>query len=243
MNGAPAGQSARRTGIDLPYIDRIWRASGEVAIDEALTPEEAFERLDPLFQTPGTRYAVEGDTLAYAKHNPAAQDKLATFTSGTLRVERGHDGTSRLLFHVKSNALLLCFLAPLLFLGFAQLMVAINAWEKADAAAVQSAEKKDADKPKVKPELHPIDKLLGAPEPEDPAKKKEKAKDKKKEKFDPTRAYVLAGLFFLIYCVGRVLEPWLLKRTLRAALSGGLEDPQTQTNRHDGGSVAQPEAC
>jgi hypothetical protein len=70
------------------------------------------------------------------------------------------------------------------------------------------------------PKLHPLDQMLGAPAPEDPAKKKkDKEKDKDKGKFDPTPAYVLAGLFFVIYCVGRVLEPWLLKRTLRAALS------------------------
>ena len=228
--------------IELPYIDRIWRASGEVAITEPLTAEEAFQRLDPLFQTPGTTYAVDGNTLHYSKHNPAAQDKLATFTSGALRVEQNMDGTSRLLFHVKSTALLMCFLAPLLFLGFGQLMVAINAWENSGAQAVETLEKKkDEDKPKAKPELHPLDKLLGAPEPEDPAKKKEKNKDKdkKKEKFDPTRAYVLAGLFFLIYLVGRVLEPWLLKRTLRAALANALDQPQAPATRHD----PQPEAC
>jgi hypothetical protein len=210
--------------VNLPYIDRIWRAKGEVVLDEPLTPEEAFDRLDPLFQTAGSAYAVEGDTLGYSKHNPAAQDKLATFTRGTLRLDR-QDGRSRLVFDVSSTALLLCFLAPLLFLGFAQTMVVLNAWDVAGTATTEAPEKdKEAEKPKVKRELHPLDKLLGAPEPDDPNKKKDKEKDEdkeKKEKFDPTRAYVLAGLFFLIYLVGRVLEPYLFKRTLRAVLATG----------------------
>lgn len=210
--------------LALPYIDRIWRAEGEVPLDEPLTPAEAFARLDPLLQAPGTTYAVEGDTLTYAKRNPAAQDKLATFTHGTLKVAQGQDGATRLLFNVRSKALLLCFLAPLLFLAFAQLMVTVNGWEKASAEAAEAAGKdggkdKDKDAAKSVPELHPLDQFLSAPAPEDPAKKK-KDKDKQdKEKFDPTPAYVLAGLFFVVYLVGRVLEPWLLRRTLRAALT------------------------
>jgi len=212
----------RRVNLHFPYIDRIWRARGEVPLDEALAPDEAFARIEPLLQTPGTDYAVEGDTLAYSKRNPAAQDKFATFTSGTLRLRQQDNGRSLLSFNVSSTALLLCFLAPLLFLGFAQAMIVINGWEQAQTETAKPEEKKK-DEPKAKAELHPLDKLLGAPEPEDPAKKKDKKKDeekdKKKEKFSPTRAYVLAGLFFVIYLVGRVLEPWLFKRTLRAALA------------------------
>lgn len=207
--------------IALPYIDRIWRAEGSVIVPEPLTADQAFTRLDPLFQTPGTDYAVERDTLAYSKRNPAAQDKLATFTRGSLRVAQQQDGTSRVFFNVSSTALLLCFLAPLLFLAFAQIMVTVNAWDKATMEAAEAAEggkAKDEEKDETKPvsKLHPLDQMLGAPAPEDPAKKD---KNKDKDKFDPTPAYVLAGLFFVIYCVGRVLEPWLLKRTLRAALS------------------------
>lgn len=208
--------------IALPFIERIWRAEGEVAIDPPLPASEAFARLDPLFQTPGTTYAVEGDTLTYSKQNPAAQDKLATFTSGTLRVANKTDGSVGLVFRVKSTALLMVFLAPLLFLAFAQIMTAVNAWENAAAEAEQAAAKKDAkkdEKAKPVPELHPLDKLLGAPAPDDPSKKKDGKKDEKKEKFKTTPVYVLAGLFFVLYLVGRVLEPWLLKRTLRAALA------------------------
>jgi hypothetical protein len=227
--------------LELPYIDRIWRAKGAVAIEEPLASEEAFARLDPLFQTPGTSYAVTGDTLTYSKHNPAAQDKLATFTSGTLRFEQ-KSGGSLLSFHVSSTALLLCFLAPLLFLGFAQMAHVVNAWE-ASAAEVETKDKaaeegKDKEMPKAKAELHPIDKLLGAPEPEDPTTKKDKPE--KKEKIRTTPAYVLAVLFFVIYLVGRVLEPWLLKRTLRAALSGQAPESISGINATSPSS-AQPQ--
>ena len=64
--------------------------------------------------------------------------------------------------------------------------------------------------------------MLGAPEPEDPSKKKDEMKDK--EKFKTTPAYVLAGIFFVLFLVGRVLEPWLLKRTLRAALASATTE-------------------
>ena len=87
----------RRVNLHFPYIDRIWRARGEVPLDEALAPDEAFARIEPLLQTPGTDYAVEGDTLAYSKRNPAAQDKFATFTSGTLRLRQQDNGRSLLV--------------------------------------------------------------------------------------------------------------------------------------------------
>jgi hypothetical protein len=219
--------------LSVPYIEKIWRAEGEVPLDEALTPAEAFARLDPLFQTPGTTYVVEGDTLTYAKHNPAAQDKLATFTHGTLRLVKRADGTSWMAFKASSKALLLCFLAPLLFLAFAQIMTVANGWEKAASEAEQAAGKskdgdKDKDKDEAKPvaQLHPLDQMLGAPAPEDPSKKKGEKKDEPKEKFRTTPAYVLAGLFFVVFLVGRVLEPWLLKRTLRAALAARSSDSE-----------------
>jgi hypothetical protein len=207
--------------LEWPYIDRIWRAEGEVAVPEGMGAEEAFAQLDPLFQTSGTSYTVAGESLTYSKHNPAAQDKLATFTRGTLSVADG-----MLRFNVTSRALLLCFLAPLLFLFFAQAMVTINTWEKtAEAAQGEKAKDEEKGKDKAPPKLNPVDEWLGAPAPEDPAKKKEKAKEKQdKGKFDPTNAYVLAGLFFLTFLVGRVLEPWLLKRTLRAALAGEISE-------------------
>lgn len=202
-------------GMNIPLIDRIWRVRGEVPLALPLSADEAFARLDPFLQTPGTTYAVEGDRLTYTKRNPAAQDKLATFTRGTLQVEQ-RSGGAVLRFDLFSHALLLCFLAPLLFLGFAQLAITANTWEKAGAEAAEEA-KKDEDKPKPVKQLNPVDEFLGAPAPEDPNKKKDEEEDEGRH--SPDEAYVLAGLFFVIYLVGRWLEPWLVRRRFRKALA------------------------
>jgi hypothetical protein len=204
-------------GLKLPLIDNIWRVRGAVPVDPAMSAEEAFARIDPLLRTPGTTVDTDGGALVYSKHNPAAQDKLATFTRGRMWIERAGAGAV-LRFDLFSHALLMCFLAPLLFLGFAQMAIAINAWEGSGTEASEKDEKKD-EKPPVVKELHPLDKFLGAPAPEDPSKKK---KDEKKEegRHSPDEGYVLAGIFAAIYLVGRWLEPFLLRRRLRAALAG-----------------------
>lgn len=216
-----ASKSERPSRVfSIPYIDLIWRVRGEVPIDPAMAPDEAFARLDPLLRTPGTTLVADGSSLTYAKHNPAAQDKLATFTRGRLWIERAGAGAV-LRFNLSSHALLLCFLAPLLFLGFAQLAVTVNGWESAAAKAEEAAQtdkKKDKDKPKPVRKLNPIDEFLGAPAPEDPNKKK---KDKKEDegRHSPEPGYFLAGLFSALYLLGRWLEPWLVRRRLRAALA------------------------
>lgn len=219
MSGAAASLGQARPlmqGLKLPLIDNIWRVRGEVPIDPSLSADEAFARIDPLLRTPGTTIVTEDGALAYSKHNPAAQDKLATFTRGRMWIERAGAGAV-LRFDLFSHALLLCFLAPLLFLGFAQLAIAINAWEAPSAAEAAKAEKKD-EKPKPVKKLNPVDEFLGAPAPEDPAKKK---KDKKKDEgqHSPDEGYYLAGFFFVVYLGGRWLEPFLVRRRLRAALS------------------------
>lgn len=215
---AAAGPAARPArGLAIPYLDPIWRVRGEMPIDPALSPAEAFARLGPLLRTPETELSVEGEALAYAKHNPAAQDPFATFTRGRLWIERAGAGAV-LRFDLFSHALLLCFLAPLLFLGFAQLAESINAYEKATAEASEK-DKKDEDKPKPVKVLNPVDQFLGAPAPEDPNKKKDKKKDEDEGRHAPEPGYVLAGLFFALYLLGRWLEPWLARRRFRAALA------------------------
>lgn len=218
MSGAAESLSAGRIampGLSLPLIDHIWRVRGAVPIDPALSAQDAFERLGPLLQTPDTTMSTEGDALVYRKHNPAAQDKLATFTRGRLWIERAGAGAV-LRFDLFSHALLFAFLAPLLFLGFAQLAVTINAWEAASPEAAEKAEKKD-EKPKPVKKLNPVDEFLGAPAPEDPNKKKDEKKDEGRH--SPDEGYFMAGLFALIYLVGRWLEPWLVRRRFRRALA------------------------
>ncbi len=192
-----------------------------MSIEESLSPREAFERLDPLLTTAGSEYQIEGDTLTYSKENPAAQDKLATFTSGTLSVANEGRQT-RLNYDVGSTALLLCLLAPLLFLGFAQLAIIANTFHEPEAA--EEAAEEEEEEPA---ELHWLDAMLGAPEPEQAGEEDEEEKDEE-EAHSPTAAYVLAGIFAALFVVGRILEPWLLRRTLRKALAGTLELPTTQ---------------
>ena len=205
------------TGLSLLLIDNIWRVRGAVPIDPAMSAAEAFARIDPLLSTPGTSLSEEGGVLTYTKRNPQAQDKLSTFTRGRMWIEQAGAGAV-LRFDLFSHALLLCFLTPLLFLGFAQMAIAINEWEASGAEASEKAEKKDEKKPPVAKKLNPVDEFLGAPAPEDPSKKK---KDEKKDKgrHSPDEGYVLAGIFAAIYLVGRWLEPFLVRRRLRAALA------------------------
>lgn len=223
--GAETGVAARPLrGFAIPFIDHIWRVRGALPIDPALTADEAFARLAPLLDTPGTSLAVEGEALTYAKHNPAAQDKLATFTRGRLWIERAGAGAV-LRFDLFSHALLLCFLAPLLFLGFAQLAVTINAYEKAaeqaEKAKAGDKKKDDKKKPPVAKKLNPVDEFLGAPAPEDPAKKKDKKKDEGRHSPEP--GYYIAGIFFALYLIGRWLEPWLARRRFRAVLENPVD--------------------
>lgn len=222
--------------MKLPYIERIWTVDGSLELDPPLLPAEAFERLDPLLDVQGTTYHIDGDTLTYSKDNPAAQDKMATFTKGTMRVESGlgQGGLSspRLTYTLKSPALLMCFLAPLLFLAIAQFMILVNELESPVADAVEEMEEEAEEEEEVVRELHPLDVFLGAPAPEQPGEEEESeegrdgegAGEEEEDKgHSPTPAYVLAAIFAALYVVGRILEPWLMKRRFHNALYGPAE--------------------
>jgi hypothetical protein len=205
--------------VNLPYIDRIWRVKGSLSLATPLAPEAAFGKLDPLFSIDNTAYSIDGDELSYRNKNPAAQNKLATFNSGRLRIV---NGGSKLLYDLTSPALLFCFLAPLLFLAFGQFIVALGEYEKptpAEAAKAEAKAKKE-EKARAETPMNPIDRFLGAPAPEKP-KKRDKKKDKEKRgnERSPTSAYVLAAIFAALYLVGRILEPWLVRREFRRRLA------------------------
>tara|TARA_R110000824_G_scaffold11746_15_gene51581 strand:+ start:12644 stop:13327 length:684 start_codon:yes stop_codon:yes gene_type:complete len=222
--------------VKLPFIDRIWRVKGSLPLETPMSPSNAFDKLDPLFQTNGTSYEIEGDTLTFNKHNPAAQDKLATFTRGTLTVVE-REGRTVLAYNVTSPALLACFLAPLLFLALGQVNVAIGEYEKSKAEAAEKSGK-DADKSKKTDDedkdvkLHWFDAALGAPAPEKPDEK-DKDKDKYK-KYSPKTAYILAAIFAALYVVGRILEPWLIKSIFRKKLSAIPQASDTSSNGQTG---------
>lgn len=193
--------------MNLRFIDWIWHVRGSVPLPAGQTGDEAFARLDPLFHEVGTTYERSSGTLTFSKKDQPAQDRMSVFDSGVLQIEEGPAGPN-LRYHLASRALLFCFLVPLLFLAFAQLTIALNAFEKPPVADASPAAK-DADKKKPEVRLNPIDKALGAPEPEKP---KDGKSDKPDKKPTPTSAYVFAAIFVVLYGIGRILEDRLVKR-------------------------------
>ena len=204
-----------------PVIDRIWRSRGSIIVDEQVSANDALDRLSGLFDPDEMTVDRVKARIDYRKPNPAAQDRLATFSSGSLELAEAN-GRREVRFDVGSPALLLTFLAPLLFLALGQGIVALGQWEETKAAAQDDKDKDEEDKDEDQAELHWFDQMLGAPAPEKPDKDKDKAeeKDEEDDDYSPKQAYGLAALFALIYLVGRFLEPRLFRRTLRRAISG-----------------------
>lgn len=207
---ARSGEPSR---VNLRLLDWIWHIKGSVPLAPGQSVDDAFDRLDSLFREPGTTYERRGDTLTFSKRDQAAQDKMSVFDGGVLRVEE--QGAQRVLhYRLASRALLYCFLAPLLFLAFAQITVGIG---KLEGPSSDKSEKADKAKKDTVPTLHPIDQALGAPAPEKPKKDKKEEGD---DKPSPTPAYVFAGIFAGLYLVGRVLEDRLVKRLFGRRIAG-----------------------
>lgn len=218
--------------MNLRLIDWIWRIRGSMPLEPGQSGDEAFDRLAPLFDQTGTSHERTGDTLTFRKRDSAAQDKMAVFDGGTLQIQPGTTGPV-LRYDMVSRALLACFLAPLLFLAFAQFSIALNKFEKPTPAEAAAAKKKqeEAEKKKGERQLHAIDKFLGAPAPEKPKTAAEKAKEEKAKgakakkeedegEHSPIPAYVFAGLFAALYVAGRLLEDRLIKQQFRKRLLG-----------------------
>jgi hypothetical protein len=208
---------AKGRSVNLRFIDWIWHVRGNLLLAPDQTRDEAFELLDPLFQASGTNHERTSDTLTFRKKDQAAQDKMSIFDGGVLHIEQAADGPV-LRYDLVSRALLFCFLAPLLFLGVAQLTIALEAFKKAPTEEADSAKKADAKAPPI--ELNPIDKLLGAPAPDKPKKDDGEKPGKRGKKPSPTPAYVFAGIFATLFIGGRILEAWLVKRLFRKRLLG-----------------------
>lgn len=107
--------------MNMPFIDRIWCVRGALGIDPPQSPGAVFSKLDGLFQEPGTAYEVKLDTLTFSKKAPVAQDRMATFSRGSLRVVEGGRG-QQLVYELSSQALLFCFTMPFFFLAIAWLV-------------------------------------------------------------------------------------------------------------------------
>lgn len=198
--------------MNLRLIDWIWNVRGSVPLAPGQSEEEAFARLDPLFHEYGTTYEKSGDTLSFSKKDQPAQDKMSVFDHGVLRIEREPTGAV-LRYRLSSRSLLFCFLAPLLFLGFAMLTIQVGKLEGPKTEAAEKDKKKD-----VVLTQNPIDKFLGAPAPEKPKKDAKDKADEKKEK--PTSAYVFAALFAALWLIGRILEDRLVRSLFRKRLAG-----------------------
>lgn len=198
--------------LSFRLFDWIWHVKGSLALAPGQTSADAFDRLEPLFRQTGTSHDRTGNWLTFIKRNPAAQDKMSIFDGGVLQIEKAAAGPV-LHYRLTSRALLYCFLAPLLFLGFAQVTITLGKLETVSTEAAGSKERKKDD---VVRQLHPIDIALGAPAPEKP--KKDKDKDDKKH--SPTAAFFFAAIFATLYVIGRILEDWLFKRLLRRKLLG-----------------------
>src|SRR3990170_6934059 len=103
--------------------------------------------------------------------------------------------------------LLFCFLAPLLFLAFAQLNVAIGILDKpsAEEAAAEKKKAEEDEKRLAERAQNPIDRFLGAPAPEKPEEDDDDDKKEEEEEDEgpsPTPAYVFAGIFAALYVGG-----------------------------------------
>lgn len=201
-------------------VDWIWNVRGSLPLPHGQSANDVFDRLDPLFHQAGTSHQRTGDTLTFRKKDQAAQDKMAVFDDGVLRVEQGVSGPV-LRYRLTSRMLLFCFFLPLLFLGFAGLTIVLNDIQKpsAETAAKAKKEAEAAEKKKLAIPMNPLDKALGAPAPEKPRKPDAKNDDDDK-KSTPTAAYVFAAIFATLYVVGRILEARLFKSLLRKRLFG-----------------------
>jgi len=211
--------------VNLRFIDWIWHVRGSVELAPGQSNDAAFDRLDPLFRQHGTTHHRAGDTLTFKKKDQAAQDRMSVYDGGVLRIEKGAAGAV-LRYDLISRALLFCFLAPVLFLAIAQFTKVIVKFDKPPHEAAKKHTPPAA--------MNPIDKMLGAPAPDKPKTGKdgkpaaddEEGGGKKGKKMSPTPAYVFAGIFAVLYVVGRILEDRLILRLFKKALGGGLDEAE-----------------
>lgn len=203
--------------MNLRFIDWIWHVRGSLPLAPGQSSDDAFDRLDPLFHVAGTSHERTNERLTFRKKGQAAQDRMSVFDNGVLHCEETATG-SVLRYDLDSRALLYCFLAPLLFLAFAQFTVVVKKFEGAQTEAASASAKgseklKTPNGGKAGVALNPIDAFLGAPKPE------KKDDDKKDKGPSPTPGYVFAGIFAFLYLIGRILEDRLVKSLIRKTVS------------------------
>lgn len=245
-----------KESVILRYFEWIWHIRGRLALQPGQTADEAFDRLTPMFEEQGTSYERKDGTLVFAKKDQAAQDQMSIFDGGVLEIESGA-AAAELKYNLKSRALLACFIAPLIFLAFAQLSVGLSmlhdSGSSADRTAERGADEAEEDEEEEEIRLHPIDKFLGAPAPKQPGEDEEdeaedsaegeegavgeegsdgdeeaSEEDEDEMRHSPGPAYVFAAIFAAVYLGGRFLEDLLIKRRFRRRLFD--EEPAPESN-------------
>lgn len=225
--------------MNLRFIDWIWHVKGRLPLPPGQTGEEALDRLVPLFGQSGTSHERTESGLTFRKRNQAAQDKMSIFDDGALDIGQEADGLA-LHYRLTSRALLLCFLAPLLFLGLAQVTLAMGRFDKAPAETGSKLAKK-AEKQEAALPQNAIDKALGSPAPEKPKKDGAGKEGGDKKKASPVSAYVFACIFAVLYVSGRILESVLVRNLFRKTLiaetaeqpDGGMGRIAGMSGHHD----------
>ncbi len=206
------------------FIEWIWHIRGSVPLAPNQSSNDAFDKLDPLFREPGTEYERTEGRLVFSKKDQAAQDKMSVFDGGVLQVENGPAGPV-MRYHLISRALLYCFIAPFMFLAFAQFTIFVGQYQQPTSNEAAKELKKDLERPQ-----HWIDKALGAPAPDKP-KTDDKKEDENKDKPSPTPAYVFAGIFAALYVGGRILEDRLINLVFRRRLRGSITPVEADRDR------------
>ncbi|WP_281701547.1 hypothetical protein [Acetobacter malorum] len=197
-------------------IDWIWHVRGCLSIPTEQTSSEVFCKIDPLFQEFGTKHELKNESLVFSKKNQPSQDKMAVFDDGVLSIESKKEG-SVLQYDLRSKTLLFCFLAPFFFLAMAELTIVVKHLQKPSTEVSQSLAEKEKEEEARYLIQSPIDKALGVPAPE---KKTDKDDEKQgKKKLSPVAAYVFAGIFSVLYVVGRISEALSVKSLFRRYLS------------------------
>lgn len=199
-------------------INWIWHVRGNLTVPAQQTSGEAFGKMEPLFQEVGTTHELKGDSLIFTKTNQPSQDKMAVFDNGVLSIENKKEG-SVLRYDLTSKTLLFCFLAPFFFLAMAELTVVVKHLQKPSTEVSQSAVEKQKEKDKEARYLiqSPIDKALGVPAPEQKTDKDDEKQGKRK--LSPVAAYVFAGIFSVLYVIGRISEALSVKSLFRRYFS------------------------
>nr|WP_202385534.1 hypothetical protein [Altericroceibacterium endophyticum] len=181
------------------------------------SPEEAMDRLEPLFHERGTNYQRNRNRLTFDKKGQPAQDRMSVYDRGELYIEQAASG-NQLRYNMVSRAFLFCFLAPLFFLAFAQMNILIGEYQASHEVSQDSEKPDEADETIDLPQ-NAIDKFLGAPAPEIEAPTDDEEGEGNSGP-SPTPAYVFAGIFCVLYAVGRILEAKLVKRLFKRRLAG-----------------------